>query len=136
MIPRRQFDTIANQVWKKLQPLISPELRHHFEKIRFLIEDRPSPELAAELDPDQQEAQDELCGLYVGVPLPEASFTQPDLFPGRVYLFRTALMDFAEYDGTPAGTRRLREEIAITLLHEIGHFFGLDEGDLERLGYH
>jgi len=135
VIPRRIFDTVANQVWEKLQPIIAPELRNHFDKIMFLIEDRPSPDLVAELDSDQQEAKDDLCGLFVGLPLPESSLSQPDLIPGRVYLFRLALLDYAEFDGTPAGVRRLREEIAITLLHEIGHFFGLDEDDLERLGF-
>jgi predicted Zn-dependent protease with MMP-like domain len=39
-------------------------------------------------------------------------------------------------DGTPyGGEARVREEIRITVLHEIGHHFGLGEDDLERLGY-
>ena len=45
--------------------------------------------------------------------------------PGTVDALLTAL----------GGERRVREEIRITLLHELGHHFGLGEDDLERLGY-
>jgi predicted Zn-dependent protease with MMP-like domain len=38
-------------------------------------------------------------------------------------------------DGTIGGEDAVREEILVTLLHEMGHHFGLDEDDLERLGY-
>jgi predicted Zn-dependent protease with MMP-like domain len=52
------------------------------------------------------------------------------MFQDRVYLFRKALLEEAGHDEL-----RLKEEIAITLLHEVGHFFGLEEEDLERLGF-
>jgi predicted Zn-dependent protease with MMP-like domain len=38
-------------------------------------------------------------------------------------------------EGPFGGVERIREEIRITILHELGHHFGLDEDDLDRLGY-
>ncbi len=130
MITREKFDRIANDVWKRLQPVIPPELKAHFEKFRIMIEDSPPPEVLAELDAEMAEYPEELCGLYLGTPLPDTALTQPNYFQDRVYLFREALLEEADHDEA-----KLKEEIAITLLHEVGHFFGLDEDDLERLGF-
>lgn len=131
-----EFDATALKVWKQLLPLIPEDLRRYFDRIAILIEDEPTPEILSDLvgtglgdDPTT------LCGLHVGVPLPDESLTMPSLFPARVYLFRNALLDLVDYDGSTAALEELREEIAITLLHEIGHFFGLEEVDLERLGF-
>jgi predicted Zn-dependent protease with MMP-like domain len=77
----------------------------------------------------------EICGMNVGVPITEDSLLDPALFPTQVYIFREALLAQVDYDGSPEAVDELREEIAITLLHEIGHFFGLDEEDLARLGF-
>ncbi|MBX2986590.1 MAG: metallopeptidase family protein [Bdellovibrionaceae bacterium] len=132
----REFDHLSQDVWNSLLPLIPEELKAHFQKIHILIEDVATEELLAELGQDDvSEDPLSLCGLYVGVPLTESSVTFPSLLPDRVYLFRQALLDLADYDGGASSRRRLREEIAVTLLHEIGHFFGLSEEDLERLGY-
>ena len=133
---REEFEILANSVWRKLQPLIPDELKAHFHKFSILIEDRPSAHLLKELaDTDLAEEPDELCGLYMGTPLPDSLITERSIFPDRIYLFRKALLEFSEYDATEEGLLRLQEEIAITLLHEVGHFFGLDEDDLERLGF-
>ncbi len=132
----QEFDAIANQVWRDLLPLISDDLKSHFDKIQIRIENFPSRDVLDDLKGTElAEHPDELCGLHVGVPLTEQSVMAPDLLPTLVYLFRNALIEFSECDGTPAGRARLREEIAITLLHEIGHFFGLSEEDLHRLGF-
>ncbi|HRO67657.1 MAG TPA: metallopeptidase family protein [Pseudobdellovibrionaceae bacterium] len=132
------FDALTNRIWTELLELIPEDLKSHFHKIQILIADEPSPEVLAELadsDPDLAAHPEELCGLHMGVPLPDELVTSPTLFPTRVYLFRKALIDMCGYDGTPETLDLLEEEIAITLLHEVGHFFGLDEEDLERLGY-
>jgi len=63
------------------------------------------------------------------VPLTEASRDDEPDVPPRITLFYEPLIADCETD------EALRREIQITILHEIGHFFGLDEDDLERLGY-
>jgi len=132
----KEFDDIAEDVWAKLQPHIPAELKEHFHKIRISIENRPSAGVLAELAGTGLDGNPlDLCGLHVGVPLTEESMTYPSLFPARVYLFREAILAMAEYDGSEESLDDVREEIAITLLHEVGHFFGLEEDDLERLGF-
>lgn len=132
----KDFDAAANQVWRELLPLIPGELKSHFDKIQIRIEDFPSRDVLDDLKGTElAEYPEELCGRHVGVPLTEQSLVFPALFPAIVYLFRDALVDLAEYDGSKEGLARLKEEIAITLLHEIGHFFGLSEEDLHRLDF-
>ncbi|MHC4429586.1 MAG: metallopeptidase family protein, partial [Planctomycetota bacterium] len=63
--------------------------------------------------------------------------------PETIHLFREGIIDHAggwerwtDEDGEPlGGEEAVIREIRITLLHEIGHHFGLDEDDLEALGY-
>lgn len=128
------FDTIAAEVWKDLETIIPEELQAQIKRVEFAIEDEAWPELLVGMDDDIVANPDAVCGLHVGVPRTEESLMNPDLFPTRVYLFRNAMLDLVDpNDADPEGA--LREEIAVTLLHEIGHYFGLEEEDLERLGY-
>jgi predicted Zn-dependent protease with MMP-like domain len=75
--------------------------------------------LADDYDPD-------LLGLFIGPPLaePEAS-----PLPAQIILFLENLWDFAEEDEDI-----FREEVRTTYLHELGHYLGLDEIDLEERG--
>ncbi|MEJ5920287.1 metallopeptidase family protein [Corynebacterium sp. H78] len=69
-----------------------------------------------------------LLGLYEGVPLTkrQANHWGP---PDCITLYRDMLCSISHSE------EALIEQIRVTLLHEIGHFFGLDEEDLDRLGY-
>jgi predicted Zn-dependent protease with MMP-like domain len=123
-----EFDALVEAAISEL-----PEnFRRFLDTIPILIEDEPSPGHLELLEPPpDDEDEDELYGLYVGTPITEQSPVEaPILEPGRIYLFRGPLLRLA--DGDP---EILEEEIHITLLHEIGHHFGMDEEDLERLGY-
>ena len=96
------------------------------QNINFIIEDEPTPELLSEIDDDSDEP---LLGLYVGIPLPERSFGQvPDL-PDRIYVFRGPL------ERSSSGRRELKEQIRITVLHELAHYFGFGDDYLQDAGY-
>ena len=69
-----------------------------------------------------------LFGLYVGVPLPERTGGEPDL-PDRIVIYRQPILQSCK------NLTEARKEIRITLLHEVGHYLGMDEDDLHRLGY-
>ena len=69
-----------------------------------------------------------LFGLYEGVPLPDRG-DWAGTMPDRIRIFRRPLV---ESFSDPA---ELEEEIRITVLHELGHYFGLDEDELDNLGY-
>ena len=78
---------------------------------------------------------EDLCGLHTGTPLTERGATFDLDFPDRLMLFRGPIMDQAGFPDDGGTEDDLRREIHITLLHELGHHFGLGEEDLERLGY-
>jgi predicted Zn-dependent protease with MMP-like domain len=71
---------------------------------------------------------DELLGLYEGVNLLERRVGDMETVADRITLFRIPLMESCRT------AEELREEIRITLLHELGHFFGFEESDLEDRG--
>ena len=103
------------------------QFREQLGNIEFVVEDRPSRELllAEELDPET----DTIYGLYQGIPLPERSSLDPPLLPDKITIFAGPLLeDFPDLE-------ELREEIRLTVLHEIAHYFGMDEEEIEDLGY-
>ena len=77
---------------------------------------------------DEHPEDPDLFGLYEGIPLPERGDMAGEL-PDRITIFRLPLED--EFRD-PA---ELEREIRITVLHELGHYFGLDEERLGDLGY-
>ncbi len=72
---------------------------------------------------------DTLYGFYHGVPLPERSILDSGNLPDKISIYRGPLA------GDFPGREELRRQIRITLLHEIGHYFGMDEEELSRLGF-
>lgn len=133
---REHFDALLDQVVESL-----PRKIHDLLDIApAIVEDHPSGELLRELGMD--EGEELLCGLHSGIPLTERSVTDaPDL--ETIHLFREGIVEHAggwhlweDEDGTMrGGEEAIAREIRITLLHEIGHHFGLEEDDLEELGY-
>jgi len=104
--------------------LIPDEFRPYLENVEIVVEDQPSPALLDSLGIPEDEG---LYGLYTGTALTERSFQEPVL-PDRIILYRRPLLeDFPDPE-------ELRREIAITLLHELAHHLGIDEGRLEELG--
>ena len=103
------------------------------QHVRAALDTLP-PGLAAALDniavvvEDEHPDDPDLFGLYEGVPLPERGDMAGEL-PDRITIFRLPLED--EF---PAPDE-LEREIRITVLHELGHYFGLDEDRLAELGY-
>lgn len=128
-----QFDKIAKAVWQRLRDTALAPFREHVDKIEFYIMDKPTAEMLLGLPEETAEYPEEICGLHVGVPITQSSIMDPQWEPTRVYIFRAALLDLIAEDEDQG--HALREEIAVTLLHEIGHYFGLEEDDLERLGF-
>ena len=89
--------------------------------VELLVVDEPGEELSPE--------SRDLLGLYVGVPLTERGSDYVWELPDLIYLFRRAHLAL----GLPE--KKLKEEIARTLLHEIAHYFGMDDDHLEDIGW-
>ena len=102
-----------------------------FEEVPLVVDDEPDASLLAELDMvDEFGRPEELFGLHTGIPLTERSVEDHGRIPDDIRIFRGPLLRLAGHN-----ERELSKQIRITLLHEIGHHFGLDEVDLDRLGY-
>jgi predicted Zn-dependent protease with MMP-like domain len=96
------------------------EFADALENIAVVVQDEPEPELLAEYGFDPN---DELLGLYEGVPLPERDGFYQSL-PDRISIYRGPLLRLCR-------TRlELIDEVRDTVVHEIGHYFGLDDGEM------
>src|ERR671922_800315 len=94
---------------------LPPELAAALRNVAVVVEDENAE------DPD-------LFGLYHGVPLTERG-DDIGLLPDKISIYRVPLED------SFSDPVELREEIRITVLHELGHYFGLDEDRIAQLGY-
>jgi predicted Zn-dependent protease with MMP-like domain len=129
--PRRdEFDAMLGRVIAAL-----PEkIRALLDEVPVVVDDLPSREVLEEFGMTRDEA-DELCGLHTGRAFTERSIEHDAELPSEIQLYREGIVAQAGgWDGEDARAK-IEEEIRITLLHEIGHQLGLDEDDLERLGY-
>jgi predicted Zn-dependent protease with MMP-like domain len=103
------------------------------EHVRQALDSLP-PRIAAALENvavvvrDEHPDDPDLFGLYEGTPLPERGDMAGSL-PDRITIYRRPLEE--EFDDPD----ELEDEIRITVLHELGHYFGLDEDRLSELGY-
>jgi predicted Zn-dependent protease with MMP-like domain len=98
------------------------KLREEARRVPITLRRRPSQAMEADgIEPDT-------LGLFVGDAFPDQDSEALPL-PAQVLLFLENLWDFAERD-----EKTFRREIRTTLLHELGHFLGLDEIDLEERG--
>lgn len=105
------------------------------DEVPLIVEDEPGDALLDELG---MRRDDDLLGLHTGTAITERSVEDACDMPDRIELFRGPIMRMAQwsYRSRERGSRaELKNQVRITLLHEIGHHFGLDEDDLEELGY-
>jgi predicted Zn-dependent protease with MMP-like domain len=125
---RRRFDEQLEWVLGRLPPMIHELI----EKVPLHVEDYPSEEVMEQMD---VEYIDDLCGLYTGIPIGEKSVTHSGTLPDVVTIYREGILSAAADPSGEITTERLREEIRVTILHELAHHHGLTEEDLRRLGY-
>ncbi|HEY3176438.1 MAG TPA: metallopeptidase family protein [Candidatus Polarisedimenticolia bacterium] len=120
-IDRSAFEAIVEEALAS----IPAEFRQRIGNVPILLEQVPSAALLATLE----EPSPDLLGLFVGTPLTQK--TTQDLAgpPEAIYLFQRSLERQCET------VEELVEEIRVTLLHEIGHFLGMEEEDLDEAGY-
>ncbi|CRY80906.1 Predicted Zn-dependent protease, minimal metalloprotease (MMP)-like domain [Nocardia farcinica] len=96
--------------------LIPPELTGAIDNVVVLIEPR---------DPDDPH----LLGLYRGIALTERDSHYGGALPDTVTIYRDAILEIC------ADEAEVVEEVAVTVIHEIAHYFGIDEERLHQLGW-
>ncbi|MFN7019824.1 MAG: metallopeptidase family protein [Phycisphaerales bacterium] len=144
---RERFDALLQDAIDEL-----PEnIRTLVDQVPIVVLDEPSPEMISMLKRDGTlDADDgglDLCGLHTGVAITERGVDDPAGWgafgspsadgagPEQIHLFRRGICHLAGGWSQPHAEQEIYEEIRITLLHEIGHHYGLDEQDLDDLGY-
>jgi len=122
--PRRiAWETFDEEI-ERAREHLPPPFREHLEQVGLLVEDLPSEALLFEESPP---LDPELLGLFAGVPIGQESNAGGEL-PPRIYLFKRNLERLSPPDALP-------QEIADTLYHELGHYLGFDEDELEELDF-
>lgn len=128
---------------------LPPRLRRLLDEVPLIVDDRPEPALAQELYAEMghpkgetlEEFVEGLCGLHTGVALTERSVEQSGGVPDHIRIFREGIVNLVGGWEPQAGEDAedvddaVHEQIWITILHEMGHHFGLDEDELAALGY-
>jgi len=125
-VTRSQFDVMVDEAWAEVLRQLAPDLRGPAAGvvINTALSARPDQ------DPDSGPDESDLLGLYEGVPLVERGADgDVGMLPDQITLFYRPLIEMC------ADPDELREEIWITLVHELGHFFGLDEDELWERGF-
>ena len=118
-LTRREFVQLVRRAYRQLPPAVVQALHN----VDVIVEEWPGP-----AEQDLLEDGGTLYGLYHGIPLTDREGGGPAL-PDRITLYRQPIMQSCQTHA------ELVREIRITLWHEIGHYLGMDEDDLHRLGY-
>ncbi len=111
-LSEEEFEAILEAALNDLPAGVTDEL----DNVALFIEDEP------------EDGNTSLLGLYEGTPVGErgqAGFELPD----TIFLYRNNLIAFAE------DREHLRREIVITIVHEIAHFYGIDDDRLHEIGW-
>lgn len=102
------------------------EFQTFLDEVPIEIQDRAT---SRQLQAVEVEPGSELLGLYVGRPRTERSVEEHGRMPDVIYIFQKPI------ESTSRNEDELVEQVRITVLHEIGHHFGMDEDDLDEVGY-
>jgi predicted Zn-dependent protease with MMP-like domain len=117
---RARFERLVADAVKR----IPARFRREMKNLALVVEDVPSQDLLDELG---IVAPDSLYGLYQGTPLPERAWGFGNALPDRVTLFQRPIEEDCESE----------EDVCVvigeTLIHEVGHYFGLSEDEIEEI---
>ena len=117
---RHAFEQLVSEAVK----LIPPRFRREMQNLALVVETRPSPELLREME---IEPPDSLYGLYTGTPLTERAWDYGNQLPDRITLYQEPIEEDCDDDD------EIRAAIGETLIHEVGHYFGLSEDEIEAI---
>ena len=117
---RHEFEKLVLEALAR----IPAEFQEHLQNLDVVVKWRPSPAERREADSD---ADDDLFGLYLGVPLSERGAYYNMALPDQIVIYQEAHERFF------SSREEMVEEVRKTVLHELGHYLGIDEDRLEEL---
>lgn len=115
---RQRFEALVEEALDGLPEFFQEKLQN----LAVIVEDAPPPDVVEEFNDDR------ILGLYQGIPLPERSVWDDYPYPDVISIYQRNIEDATTSD------EEIVEEVRLTVMHEIGHYFGMDEDDLYKLG--
>ena len=110
---RRQFEDLVGEALDE----VPPELLKLMQNVVILVEDNPPP------------GEPGLLGLYEGYALTERGWNYGGVLPDRITIYRNPILAICDTEDDVV------EEVAVTVVHEIAHHFGIDDRRLHELGW-
>jgi predicted Zn-dependent protease with MMP-like domain len=127
-VETKRFETLVAEALDALPA----RFRARLENIAVVVEDRPSRELERRTGGELRDSL--LLGVFEGIPQTKKSFFQLEAGPARIVLFQKNIEAYARTAAREQGRPVedvIREEVRLTVLHELGHYFGMSEEQLE-----
>ena len=121
-LTEEEFDELVDQAMPSLPEQFQPFMEN------VSVEGRPLP-TRRQFDRRREKKDTLLLGLYVGVPLNKKSVMAPFEWPEQIFIFQRNIEAICD---TP---EQVVDQVRQTVLHEVGHHFGMTEKDLRKLGY-
>ena len=116
---RAAFEDVVRRALEELPEVFA----EHLENVAIVVEEEPDPEDLTAMGLDPEDDRDELFGLYQGTPLIERDSGYSDL-PDRVVIYRGPILRSCD------SRREVLHEIRDTVIHELGHHFGLSDEEM------
>jgi predicted Zn-dependent protease with MMP-like domain len=119
-VDRKAFEQLVAEALRS----IPRRFRKAMQNIAIVVEDEPDQDL---LDDMEIEPPDTLLGLYQGTPLTERSWAQGNVLPDKITLYQRPIENASDDEDD------LIVAVGETLIHEIGHYFGMSEEQIEHI---
>jgi predicted Zn-dependent protease with MMP-like domain len=119
-VTRQRFQQLVEEALDHIPRRFRAEMKN----VAVIVEDAPSPEILEEME---IEPPDSLFGLYQGTPLPERTWGYGNALPDRISIYQQPIEEACADD------EEIRGCVAETVIHEFGHYFGMDEDQIEEI---
>jgi predicted Zn-dependent protease with MMP-like domain len=119
-LTRKEFEELVVSALKRLPKFFKKKMKN----VDVVVEDRASRDLLSEVD---LRSPFELLGLYQGVPLDRRGFYYGNVLPDKITLFQIPIESMCQTK------EEIEEKVKEVVIHEVGHYFGLDDERLREL---
>lgn len=117
---RHRFEQLVEEALRD----IPRRFRDAIKNVAIIVEDEPPDHVLHDMDIGPE---DELFGLYEGTPLPERSASYGNTLPDRISIYQVPIEQACDTDDD------IRICVAETVIHELGHYFGMSEEEIEAI---
>jgi predicted Zn-dependent protease with MMP-like domain len=117
---RDRFERLVEEALRD----IPRRFRDAIKNVAVIVEDEPPDHVLRDMDIGPE---DELFGLYEGTPLPDRGASYGNTLPDRISIYQAPIEEACDTDDD------IRICVAETVIHELGHYFGMSEEEIEEI---